>query len=139
MSPGAQPPERARGTHGYVKGACAYCGEAGDTLDHVPPRNISQKFFLAGTGLKHHTVISCYFCNRTLSDKALLLTLESRRAYIKTRLWEKRLAEIRPVLSGRDVWVARRDHLRSLRESAMSGLLKRHGPDLPGWLPDVGR
>lgn len=69
----------------YDRYQCVYCGELADTMDHVPPRDISERMELE---IDHILVPSCNECNRTLSN-LFLLTLAERAEYIKRKYAKK--------------------------------------------------
>ena len=64
---------------------CVYCGELADTMDHVPPRSISERMDLE---INHILVPSCKECNTALSN-LFLLTLAERAEHIKSRYIKK--------------------------------------------------
>jgi hypothetical protein len=54
---------------------CVYCGERGDSVDHIPPRFISNEGMI---------VRACRRCNGYLFN-FLFLTIEDRREYLIKR------------------------------------------------------
>jgi 5-methylcytosine-specific restriction endonuclease McrA len=63
---------------------CVYCGQIGDTIDHVPPTSARNK--LRWLGLLHTVeqveVRACRECNSALSDQGYW-TVRERKRYIK--------------------------------------------------------
>ena len=63
---------------------CIYCGQIGDSIDHVPPS--STRPALINMGLQYEypflEVRSCRECNSALSDQAFW-TIPERKKYIK--------------------------------------------------------
>lgn len=63
---------------------CLYCGEVGDTIDHVPPT--STRPTIIEMGLRHVypfiEVRACRECNCALGDQGFWTTLERKR-YMK--------------------------------------------------------
>jgi len=63
---------------------CLYCGEIGDSVDHVPPS--STRPAIIELGLRHEypfvEVRACRECNSALSDQGFWTTAERKR-YMK--------------------------------------------------------
>lgn len=70
--------------------SCAYCGKDFEVFDHVPPlaivRELPQHDFSP-----YLMVPSCNKCNSILGGHSMLLTVESRKLYLK----KKRLSKAR--------------------------------------------
>lgn len=73
--------------YGYLEDrySCVYCGELADTVDHVPPVQISNNLDLEMT---HMLVPACRECNSTLTDK-FLLHLDERAEHLLHRYKKK--------------------------------------------------
>jgi hypothetical protein len=67
---------------------CAYCGEDGDTLDHVIPKS------KGGLGLRNNKVVACRSCNSSKRNKPL-------------HEWKGNSEVYGPILSARDLAVER--------------------------------
>lgn len=67
---------------------CVYCGDQAEAIDHVPPQSLIKKWHLPWP---QETVPCCQFCNRTLGNRAVLMTVPIRKAYMQGAIWKKRL------------------------------------------------
>lgn len=63
---------------------CIYCGENGDTVDHIPPRTARAKLVALGLADQYpfEEVRSCLECNSALGKRALW-TVRERKRFIK--------------------------------------------------------
>jgi 5-methylcytosine-specific restriction endonuclease McrA len=86
---------------------CTYCGDPATDIDHVPPKSLVAKWRLPIT---MQEVPACDFCNRTLSNRAALMTLPARKAWMKASLWRKRMPHKRREGHGVEGFLARARH-----------------------------
>lgn len=77
----------------YPSGICVYCGELGDTVDHLLPRTWTGY----GTRRRVPIVPACRECNSTLSDKFITDVIE-RRSFVQSALRQKYRKYLRVVL-----------------------------------------